>query len=81
MTSSKCEAEIRPYNGRPTVFIDGEPHPLPGFNPNPRGPDRVFEIEADYLFQHKLGVYIIHAPIDPFWQGDDIYDTPQGYDP
>jgi hypothetical protein len=30
MTSSKCEAEIRPYNGRPTVFIDGEPHPLPG---------------------------------------------------
>ncbi len=25
MISSKCEAEIRPYNGRPTVFIDGEP--------------------------------------------------------
>ena len=56
MTSSKCEAEIRPYNGRPTVFIDGEPHPLPGFNPNPRGTDRVFERAADYFFQHKLGV-------------------------
>lgn len=81
MTSSKCEAEIRPYNGRPTVFIDGEPHPMPGFNPNPRGTDRIFERAADYFFQHKLGVYIIHAPIDPFWQGDDIYDTPQGYDP
>ena len=56
MTSSKCEAEIRPYDGRPTVFIDGEPHPLPGFNPNPRGTARIIERAADYFFQHKLGV-------------------------
>lgn len=79
MSRLKCEAEIRPYNGRPTVFIDGRPHPLPGFNP--KGAKGLYEKAADYFFKHEMGVYIIHAPIDPFWQGDEIYDTPQGDDP
>ena len=66
-SGSRLEAEIRPHKGRPMVFINGEPHPLPGFNPKTRrGP---FVKSLPFFCEHKMGVYIIQPSIARFWTG------------
>ena len=48
---TKPQVELRRHLGRPTVFIDSEPHPLPGYN---------FHRDHVPLFsKHKMGVYLI----------------------
>ena len=72
---TKPQVELRRHLGRPTVFIDGEPHPLPGYN---------FHRDHVPLFsQHKMGVYLIEpmpAPGDyycrMFWVGDEVSSAP-----
>ena len=47
----KPEVEFQPHLGRPVVFIDGNPHPLAGYN---------FHREHLHLFsKHEMGVYLI----------------------
>mgnify|MGYP000952277694 CR=1 FL=1 len=74
MSVNPVTAEIRMHNGRPTVFINGEPRAIAGFNPtNER---RAFAPSMPWFAPHKMDVYIPQAWIYHFWQGDDIFDTP-----
>ena len=74
-SSLKPHVDIRPHQGRPTVFIDDEPHPLAGYN---------FRREHVPLFsKHGMGVYLIGPPSIPgdyrctgFWVGDEISSEP-----
>lgn len=75
MSAPRTEAEIRDYNGRPTVFINGDPHALPGFNPSSRGPE-VFEPACELFYAHKMGCYIIQPHVPRFWVGADILGEP-----
>jgi hypothetical protein len=74
-----AEAEIRPHNGRPTVFINGRPHALPTYSP--RGwDDRYFHAAVKRFAAHRMGAYFLCVPRvkggdyfdNPFWHGDDI---------
>lgn len=78
MSQQKPDAVIRPFNGRPTVFIDNEPHPLAGFNP--KSVKEPFEKSVEYFFKHGMGIYIIQAMMQNFWVGNDIFDTPRSPD-
>ena len=67
--TEKVAVEIRPHLGRPAVFVDGEPHPLAGYNYHP---DHV-----GLFSEHKMGVYLIGPTSNPddyrgtrFWVGD-----------
>lgn len=61
MPAPRTEAEIRDYNGRPTVYINGVPQPLPGFNPSSR--PGIFERSCKLFFEHHMGVYIIQPSV------------------
>ena len=74
-TPPKPQVEIRPHLGRPTVFIDDEPHPLAGYNYKP---DHV-----PLFSKHRMGVYLIEPPPAPqdyrcrmFWVGDEVSSQP-----
>ena len=73
--AEKVSVEIRPHRGRPAVFIDGEPHPLAGYNYHP---DHV-----GLFSEHKMGVYLIGPTSNPndyrgtrFWVGDEVSSEP-----
>lgn len=66
--------EIRPYRGRPTLFIDGAPRALSGINP-PADRDGLAAHIARFA-RHGTGVYIIHQHSHEFWVGNEIRDTP-----
>ena len=73
-TKGVTNAEIRQHHGRPTVFINGAPHALPGFNPKSlKGP---FEASMPFFYEHRMGVYIIQPAIAHFWTGDEVGCTP-----
>lgn len=69
------QVEVRPHNGRPTVFIEGVPHALTGFNTFGREP---FERSMALAYQDGYDVYFIHPqavgdwPGTRFWVGDRI---------
>ena len=67
MSVPKTEAVIRDYNGRPTVFVNGQPQPLPGFNASSR--PGIYERASEFFYAHKMGVYIIQPRVERFWQG------------
>ena len=74
MSVPKTEAVIRDYNGRPTVFVNGQPQPLPGFNASSR--PGIYERASEFFYAHKMGVYIIQSRVERFWQGADIHLDP-----
>mgnify|MGYP003970235345 CR=1 FL=1 len=74
MSVPKTEAVIRDYNGRPTVFVNGQPQPLPGFNASSR--PGIYERASEFFYAHKMGVYIIQPRVERFWQGADIHLDP-----
>ena len=62
--------QVRQHNGRPTVFVDGVPQALPGFNPKSlREP---FLRSMPFFGRHKMGIYIIQAPMAHFWPGSPL---------
>lgn len=77
-------AEIQIHLGRPTVFINGRPHPLPAYSP--RGWSREgFLKQVPRFFSHRMGAYFICVPpakgggdyfATPFWKGDEIRSEP-----
>ncbi|NLG29538.1 MAG: hypothetical protein GX557_16640, partial [Chloroflexi bacterium] len=74
-SSNPTRAEIAMHNGRPTVFINGEPRALAGFNPT--SGRKAFAPSMPLFAPHKMDVYIPQAWIYHFWQGDDILDQPR----
>ncbi|MCC6860329.1 MAG: hypothetical protein IT158_17300 [Bryobacterales bacterium] len=74
--------EVRVYKGRPTVFIDGKPDALPGFNTFGKA---AFDRSMTLAYGNKFSAYFITPAVRPdawpetrFWRGDRITDTPQG---
>jgi hypothetical protein len=67
---------VKPYNGRPTVFINGKPEALPGYSP---GTTKEFYDKYMALFYEKrMGVYLIWidgwggSATNRWWDGDEI---------
>ena len=50
------QVEVRDWNGRPTVFIDGKPNALPGFNTFGRA---AFERSMTLAYLNHFSVYFI----------------------
>jgi len=76
-------AEIRVHKGRPTLFVNGEPKPLPAYSPRGWFME-AFKRETPRFFPHKMGAYFLAVPrvkvesdfwADPFWRGDEISNT------
>lgn len=73
------QVEVRPHNGRPTVYIDGRPDALPGFNTFGKEP---FERSMTLAYPANFGVYFITPqvtgmyPETRFWIGDRIDSNP-----
>src|SRR5687768_14091146 len=80
------EAEVRLHEGKPTIFINGEPNALPLYSPSHGGPWvwAEFQKEAPRFFPHRMGAYFVHVPcgIDgdfdasPFWHDESVTLTP-----
>ena len=73
------EVEVRPHNGRPTVFINGRPDALPGFNTFGK---QAFERSMSLAYPANFSVYFISPqvtdkwPETRFWIGDRIDSKP-----
>ncbi len=73
------QVEVRNYNGRPVVYIDGKPDALPGFNTFGR---QAFERSMTLAYPTRFGVYFISPqvtgkwPETRFWIGDRIDSKP-----
>jgi hypothetical protein len=72
------DVEVKPYHGRPTVFIDGKPDALPGYCP--WYTEGFFEKYTPLLYQHKFGAYHLDirtlADAYELWSGDRIDSKP-----
>jgi len=75
-------AEIRMHKGRPMVFVDGKPEPLPGYNPI-SWVRTWHEKQAPRFYPHRMGVYLLSLPKmhtdlggSQFWAGDDVSNKP-----
>ncbi|MHB9028404.1 MAG: hypothetical protein ACYC9O_06515 [Candidatus Latescibacterota bacterium] len=72
------DVEVKQYNGRPTVFIDGKPDALPGYCPWYTA--EFYEKYTPRLFPDGFGVYhldIRSLPNDhELWSGDRIDKVP-----
>jgi hypothetical protein len=75
MTANPTQAEIRVHNGRPTVFINGQPHALAGFCPINRQP--CFDNAMPCFYAHRMGVYILEGNAWRFWVGDTVLEMPR----
>jgi len=84
-TAKPATVEIRAHNGRPMVFLDGRPDPLPAYSPRSWNKN-AFPRQASRFYPYHLGMYLIGLPngIDrdfngtQFWNGDRISSEPQG---
>jgi hypothetical protein len=72
------DVEVKQFNGRPTVFIDGKPDALPGYCP--WYTEDFYAKYTPLLFQHKFSVYHIDIRTLPdsyeLWSGDRIDKKP-----
>lgn len=79
-------ATVAMHNGRPTLFINGRPDPLPSYSPPAHFWDtRLVQRTTPRFAQHPLGAYFLCIPrakdsddffLTPFWDGDRISGTP-----
>lgn len=78
--SSAGSVELGMHLGRPMVFIDGRPEPLPAYSPLSCNRAR-FTAQMAHFTPHRMGLYFL-GPLgrngfpDPFWQGDTIAREP-----
>jgi hypothetical protein len=83
-TTHAGSVELARHNGRPTLFIDGQPDGLPVYCPAPNVPSlAVLERTSQRFFQHQMGAYMLSIPRAPgghwqfqFWVGDEISSVP-----
>ena len=77
--------DLHPHNGRPMVYLNGQPDMLPAYSPRTWN-RAVFPLQTARFFPHHLGLYFIGVPtgVDrdfsgtQFWIGDRISSEPQG---
>ena len=62
------DVQVRPFNGRPTVFINGEPNALPGYSTFGRS---AWDNDLPLFYRHDMGVYFIAPPI-LHWDGGPV---------
>jgi hypothetical protein len=83
-TSYVAEAEVRMYQGKPTLFIDGAPTALPTYSPVSWRGD-ILQKAAPWFFPHGMGAYMLGIPTSavtdpwgesPFFEGDKVTATP-----
>lgn len=81
-----AQAEIKPFNGRPTVFVNGKPMALPAYSPVSFRRAEVAKKETARFFPHHMGAYFVSVPSikfedwayfsdTPFWVGDKVSST------
>ena len=83
-TYKKVTVELRPHNGRPTIFLDGKPTALPSYSPEGWNKPR-FMAAVPRFQKDAMGAYFI-SPVglvgDPnatrFWSRDQIGSEPHG---
>ncbi|MHB9130287.1 MAG: hypothetical protein ACYDBB_04235 [Armatimonadota bacterium] len=79
------DVSIRTHNGRPMVFINGQPDPLPGYCPR-TWYKPIFEKQVSRFYPHRMGVYLLQIPNGvggdlfgtQFWIGDEVSSEPHG---
>lgn len=64
------DVTVHPYKGKPTVFIDGTPHALPGYSTFNR---EAWDKDLPLFYEHDMGVYFIEPPVLG-WDSDTIID-------
>ena len=84
MPGQPVSAEVRLHKGRPMVFINGKPNPLPAYSPT--GWRRALAEKAmPRFYPHQMGAYFVCTPrvkssedywANLFWRGDEISSTP-----
>ncbi len=62
------DVQVRPYKGRPVVFIDGKPSALPGYSTFGRS---AWEKDLPLFYRHPMGVYFIEPPV-VHWEGGPV---------
>lgn len=69
-------AELKPYNGAQTFFINGTPYPLVGFKPTELPDEDLFmeTVDRTVTDMAERGVDIFYVPIFFEWHGPDDYD-------
>lgn len=80
-------AQIKPHNGRPTIFVNGEPTALPSYSPVGLLRADLSKAQSARFAAHRLGAYFVTVPSieftdwayffdTPFWVGDRISSSP-----
>jgi len=78
------DAQVRVHKGRPTVFINGKPNPLPTYSPRAWNM-AVLTKGTPRFYKHRMGAYMLPLPLvktegdfwaSPFWRGDQISADP-----
>jgi len=79
----KVSVEVKRFNGRPEIFVNGKPLPLPMYSPIGFSTPH-FMAQVPWFAPHKMGAYFICRPFaagegwaaSQFWKGDTISNTP-----
>ncbi len=74
------DVELKQYNGRLVVFIDGVPNALPAYSSTLNARKPSFEKSMPFFYNHEMGVYFISPAVGKwydtrYWVGEDISDT------
>ncbi|MGD0094195.1 MAG: hypothetical protein ABSE73_30170 [Planctomycetota bacterium] len=84
LAAEPAALEVRVHNGRPTVFLNGQPDALPAYSPPGFWNKPLFEKTVRRFLPHKMGAYFICIPqgmgndffATPFWGGDQVSSVP-----
>ena len=74
------DVEVKMYNGRPTVYIDGKPGVLPGYSPG--ATKEYYDKYMPLFYAHKMGVYPIWidgwgvSDTNRWWVGENVSEKP-----
>ena len=79
----KTVVQVRRYNGRPVVFVNGKPLPMPTYSPICFSTPHYLK-QVPWFAPHKMGVLFMGGPsaaregwgTSLFWHADTISSTP-----
>ena len=78
----KLAVTLAPHNGRPEIFVNGSPLPLPLYSPVGWATSH-FKKQIPWFAPHHMGAYFLIRPsvsggwgASQFWLGDTISSTP-----
>lgn len=77
----QTRAEVKMHNGRPVVFVNGQPTALATYSPIGFDPGW-YRKQIPRFTPHRLNAYFVYPPslfgTELFWQGDAITEAPSG---